>query len=37
MSNVLAAIDKFLCDSLVMEGKIEDDNRQYMQNKQYIF
>lgn len=37
VSNVCSVVDKFLCDSLVVLGKLEDDNYQFVPEVTYRF
>lgn len=35
VSNILSIVDKFFCDTLVKEGKLEDDNYTYIPKVSY--
>jgi hypothetical protein len=37
VANVCCVVDKFLCDALVLAGKLEDDNHNYLSRVTYIW
>ena len=37
VSNICTVVDKFFCDALVNQGKLEDDNYNFVSNIQYRF